>query len=148
MNFLRLAEIAYLEIKSQFAFVFSCQKKEGKQAYENCSLSLFLYEETKKGRTVNFLFLKKEAIVGIRFSGVPHVNKIQWSISSEKDNLKMSVPKNQVDVLSLLSLQFFHTEALVLKPCVLTEEGNQLRERNVRQQTVRSNNNSNYCKTI
>jgi len=57
-------------------------------------LSLFLYEETKKGRTVNFLFLKKEAIVGIRFSGVPHVNKIQWSISSEKDNLKMSVPKN------------------------------------------------------
>ena len=62
MNFLRLAEIAYLEIKSQFAFVFSCQKKE--------------------------------AIVGIRFSGVPHVNKIQWSISSEKDNLKMSVPKN------------------------------------------------------
>ena len=50
-------------------------------------MSLFLYEETKKGRTVNFLFLKKEAIVGIRFSGVPHVNKIQWSISSEKDFL-------------------------------------------------------------
>lgn len=42
--------------------------------------TVFFYEETKKGRTVNFLFLKKEAVVGIRFSGVPHVNKIQGGV--------------------------------------------------------------------